>query len=219
SWVNGEAVPDQFYVLPRIIKDLGETSIAEHVVEVVRAFPERYETDYRWAWWMTELALASDPRALHTLLCFSLEVGGETRRARLEMTIQGASRSSVAIEARTVELFVRQESEVKWLLAPLFLSDVRTEPLREVLGFLYDNDCEPEEISRHLRNYGRRGAIPLRLDAEVLEVLAALPTPEVHEMLLRHSVLFGGLAPILWELKEDLVRGAVASLAREGGAK
>ncbi len=211
--IFNDGLMDGFYYLPSIVLHLSDASIARDILKRVRKDPKRFDSDYRWAWWVVELVLTSDPTQLFQLVVFAIAGERKGYEDRLDFLAQGVRRVAVEVSEPLIAHFNIQPVEVKWKLAKLLLRDVRRNVLGPVLSFVEKESIEEEESTRRLETPGWDHPIHLGSELEVIEFLAAIPMPEVSTMISRHSVCFGQLAPWIWNLRGSL-RSHCANLTR-----
>jgi hypothetical protein len=191
--------PQQAYLLPDLLRQLGDASTAEALLDEVRRQAARFDKDYSWAWKMVEAILACDQERLHPLIEFALEKpdipgGGMTR---FEYVSTGARRFAVRIAPETLALFQRQQPEIKLRMLSVMLLDRRREVLRPAFEFLASYQAPPD-----WRRYGGSapGSLPLRLSRkeDVVEFLAAIPLVQPAELITAKSALLGPFAGFAW---------------------
>jgi tetratricopeptide (TPR) repeat protein/RecA/RadA recombinase len=188
------------YLLPELLGHLAGPTTAEELIGAIREQAERFDGDFAWASQMVEAALACDSTKLHELILFALErreaVDGR-QYARLGPLRAGARRSNVRIDRRVLDLFDRQDAQVKLRLVALLLLDKRRDVMRPVFDFIASHN-EPVEW-RWIGDVGSP-ELPLRLErpADVVELLAALPLVEPSRMLVSRSALLGPFTGFVW---------------------
>jgi hypothetical protein len=200
----GAAPIDDSYVFPTILRELGSGDVAEKLISVFRAQPDRFLTDYQRGLSITEAILERKPAALNELI--SWMVGAFAEPARRESALGwlsiAAQRKGVQADFLTVALFNNASLEVKGQILPFLLQRRHRDTLRPALGFLA-RDPELDAAARG----GRQLYVPsLQIGSreDAVEFLASLPDVDPNGMIASRSPLLGRLGSVVWSRRKEL---------------
>lgn len=218
DWLMSESVPEQLYLIPALLRTVGDAATAEALLAGLQLRTDRFDADFRWAWIMVESILSCDPTRLYDLVQFGLQAlsgpGGRSYE-RLERVAQGIRHVEVRVDQRLLDLFDQLEDEGKrWLLDILLLAP-RQAVLQKVLAFVDSFDFARTGDRRLASGPGPLVRLPLRTRAEIVEFLAVVPLPETSAMIVSRSPLLGRLAELIWDRREAL-RSVCAELLEAG---
>ncbi|WP_437979411.1 SIR2 family protein [Sorangium sp. So ce295] len=215
-----DTLPNNAYLLPGILRKLGNASAAEDLLRQVRQQQERFDKDYQWAWKMVEAILYCDGTKLYDLLQFALEsdLKHGDRHTRLGWIRTGARRAEVRIDSRIIELFGHQPPAKRLHMLPTLLFDRRREILKEAFQFLvsYEEPIDWRRLGEFVTP-----EIPLLMEepTDVVEFLASLPEVEPSAMIVARSALLGPFSGFVWSqrriLREQCIKLLQASAEEE----
>ena len=203
------------HLLAEILSQLGEPIDAKEILTVLRAQPQRFLADYRWASALVDACLSLDPSRLCELIQFCLGIVCEPdqRKAGLSAILIAARRNDYAITQEILFLFDATTLDVKRSLIPFLLAGGRRESFAPALSLIANDECgEPDHRQGRWPEY----SLTLRNRSEVVEFLAALPTVPDHEMLMSHSPLLGPLTSLVWRNRHLLKTHGIDLLQTEG---
>ncbi|MDI3288365.1 AAA family ATPase [Polyangium sp. 15x6] len=209
-------LPEHAYLIPRLLRRLGDAGTGEMLMAGLRAQAGRFDTEYQWAWWMVESILACDPGRLHDLTVFGLKAprreDGRPSTRRFKYITQGAQRGEARVDARMLAIFDAQDDVMKWELLELLVLDPRREVLQKVLPFVETHKRPREDRGSYVARKGPPILLPLRNREEIIAFLGAIPLPDTNAMLAARSPLLGSLAALVWARRGDLRKACVEVL-------
>ncbi len=193
------------YLLPRILRQIGDSSTTEELLKQIYEQATRFDKDYSWAWKMVEAVLESDSTKLYELVLFALKSQEriDSSNTRLDYLRTGTRRIGVHIDVRILELFHRQPQEVQRDMLSLLLLDRRREVFTVVFQFLTTYQA-PVNWQRHGEIISGKMSIQLERPADIIEFLAAIPTVELSQMLTAKSAMLGPLTSFVWSQRKLL---------------
>jgi hypothetical protein len=218
SWLMKETLPERLYLIPALLRIVGDAATAEALFAGLQRRTDRFDADFRWAWIMVESILSCDPARLSDLVRFGLQMpsgpGGRPYE-RLERVAQGIRHVEARVDQGLLDLFDQLEDEGKRTLLDILLLAPRQEVLENVLPFVDNFDPDSAGQRRRVAGPSTHIHLPLRNRAEIVEFLAAMPLPETSAMLVARSPLLGRLAEMVWAEREAL-RSVCAELLDAG---
>jgi len=217
-WAAAEEMPKESYRLTPLARMCADPELASQLLDLVERNPERFEKDYRWAWWVTEMALSSCPSSLARLVRFAVDGASSDESPRLTHLVQAIGRLSIVVDGHVLARFQSQTVEVQWKLLPILLSDARLEVLRVALNHIARHG-EGRDYMRDLRNHGTGMALKLHSYEAAEAVLLAIPRADVADLMVRRSPNYGALAPLLWNIREPLVAAALRATRERESSK
>jgi len=201
----------QSYFLPEFFKGGASPDVADALIERLRtSSPPESSVDFSWTSNLMQAILYSDSDRLLQLLEYSLEVpathaGWDQRFGHLQMAL---SRADIPFQQGCVNLFNRENVDAKRRLLPIFVASGRRDVMRVAFAFL---DKNPELLTRD-----RGGSHNIRLNvvdlARTREFLAALPSRDSAQMLVRRSPLLEPLLGLIWAQRHALRKFCVQLL-------
>ena len=207
DWLMQEKTSERVYLVPNLLRHLGDVTTAEVLLDALRARQDRFDADFQWAWLLVESILACDPGRLYDLVRFGLEAisaPGKRRYERLKRIAQGARRGEAPVDQRLLALFEQQGEDVKFALLDILVLDPRREVLEKVLPFVETHEPPNEERRSRVVRRGSPILLPLRSREEIVEFLAAVPLPNAAAMTFARSPMLGRLAELVWVRRSAL---------------
>lgn len=198
------------YLLPSMLKELGDKSVIQALMDLLHAQSGRLSSDPQWAKPILEAILAIEPSLLDTLIELLIQAmpNPEAMSGVLSELPYAARRQRVVIGASTIALFDRQPEAVQKLLVSLLLLGGLAS-LRHALQYLWKHPLSAES--------GRDGGWPaftlqIRSPEDVSDLLRALPAVEPSEMIRVRGPCFGPLGGMIWHARKALRAPCVAVL-------
>jgi hypothetical protein len=186
---------DDSYVFPTILRELGSGDVAEQLISVFRAKPDRF---------IAEAILERKPAALYELISWA--VGAIADPARRESALGwlmiAAQRKGIQADSSTVALFNNASLEVKGQILPFLLQRRHRDTLRPALNFL----ARDRELETAAGGGRQRYVPPLQIGSreDAVEFLASLPDVDYNGMLASRSPLLGRLSSVVWSRRKEL---------------
>ncbi|MEK1972780.1 hypothetical protein WOB87_06695 [Vibrio parahaemolyticus] len=194
---------ESIFLLPSLIKELGEPVLGSHLFEVIREQPQRYFSDYQWSSAIIETILELSPEQLNDLIAFSINNAAdegqiESALGQLDVAIL---RKGCKINSDTLNLFKRSPPNIKGMLVKILLRDRGREALQVAFQFITSH----KESNKTGKNCSTRD-FTLYIDSlhDTVEFLAAMPRVKLNSILISKSVLLGPLTKGVWSLRANL---------------
>ncbi|MBI5926697.1 MAG: HEAT repeat domain-containing protein [Aquabacterium sp.] len=206
---NGERIEED-YLLPSMLKELGDQSVTEALLDLLRVQSERLSSDPQWAKPIIEAILAIEPSRLDALIELLIRTvpNPNAMSGVLSELPFAARRQRVVIGPSTMALFDRQPEAVQKLLLSLLLQGGLAS-LQHALQYLWKHPLLAES--------GRDGGWPaftmqIRSPEDVSDLLRALPAVEPSEMIRVRGPCLGPLGGMIWHARKALRAPCVAVL-------
>ncbi|MHA7685899.1 HEAT repeat domain-containing protein [Cupriavidus sp. PET2-C1] len=191
------------YFLPQFFEGGASPDVADALIELLRtSSPPESSVDFSWTSNLMRAILYSDSDRLLQLLEYSLEVpetdaSWDQRFGYLQMAI---SQANIPFSQGCVNLFNRESPDAKRRMLPIFVASGNRDVMRVAFGFLEKN---PGLL---MRDRGPSHSIRLHVVelARTREFLAALPSRDSSQMLVRRSALLEPLLGLIWAQRHAL---------------
>lgn len=195
---------DDSYIFPTILHELGSGDVAEKLISVLRAQPDRFLADYQRGLSIAEAILERKRAALNELISWMVGTIADPvrRESALGWLSIAAQRKGVRADSSTVALFNNASLEVKGQILPFLLQRRHRDTLRPALRFL----ARDPELDAPARG-GRQLYVPsLQISSreDAVEFLASLPDVDLNGMIASRSPLLGRLGSIVWSRRKEL---------------
>jgi hypothetical protein len=193
---------DEAYLLPSMLKVLGDPSVIQELMDLLRVHSGRLSSDPQWAKPILEAILAIEPSQLDALIELLIRAAPnpDSMSGVLSELPFAARRQRVVVGPSTMALFDRQPEAVQKLLVSLLLHGGLAS-LRHALQYLWKHPLSAES--------GRDGGWPaftlqIRTPEDVSDFLRALPAVEPSEMIRVRGPCFGPLGGMIWHARKTL---------------
>ncbi|MDO6643237.1 hypothetical protein [Acinetobacter guillouiae] len=207
---NSEIKVTDYYILPELVKCIGNAHFIEQLFELIKIQPNRFQQDFHWSTSIMRMILEFDITKLHTLITFVIKIQKveDPENSVLDWFTMAAHRIDLMIDPSILNLFENQRPEIKRKLIPILLLDWRRDILKPVFNFITTHPIMRKSDFRtnnKINLYQKFDNI-----AKTTEFLAALPNVDIDKILVTKSACLDVFEDYIWENKDNLTKNSIA---------
>ena len=202
------------YFLRSILSELTAEGVDELLMGVLEQQHSRYFRDHDWARPVVEAILALNPTRFQDLLAFTVAhaANAEERRQGLAWLLIAARHGRRSSTAEIVDFAKSQPEDVQRLMLPILLLDGG----RSALSLAFTILARPTDDQTRLDAPWSGVKLTVERRADVVEILAALPTMSASAMIATRSLALGPVGSLIWAARDQLRPFCVDILREEG---
>lgn len=207
---NAEIKVTDYYILPEIVKRIGNADFIEQIFELIKIQSDRFQKDFHWSTSIMRMILEFDINKLHSLIAFAIKIQNveDLENSVLDWLTIAAHRIDLMINSSILIFFENQRPEIKRKLIPILLLDWRRDILKPVFNFITSHPIMRKSDFRtnnKIYIYEKFNNIE-----KTTEFLVALPNIEIDKILVTKSACLDAFEDFIWENKDNLTKHSIA---------
>lgn len=211
---NAEIKVADYYILPEIVKRIGNVDFIEQLFELIKIQSGRFQQDFHWSTSIMRIILEFDITNLHSLIAFAIKIQNveDLENSVLDWFTVAAHRIDLMINPSILNFFENQRPEIKRKLIPILLLDWRRDILKPVFNFITSHPIMRKSDFRtnnKINIYEKFNNIE-----KTTEFLAALPNIEIDKILVTKSACLDAFEDFIWENKYNLTKHSIALIKK-----